>query len=51
MSRPRPTHTLAHLSDTHITGDGASVGGVVDARARLRQALEVLTSWNVGCDA
>ncbi len=51
MSRPRPTHTLAHLSDTHITGDGAPVGGVVDARARLRQALEVLTSWNVGCDA
>ncbi len=51
MSRPRPTHTVAHLSDTHITGDGTPVGGVVDARARLRQALDVLTSWNVACDA
>ena len=51
MPRPRPRRTLAHLSDLHITGDGSLVGGVVDARARLAAALEVLTSWNVACDA
>ncbi len=49
--RRHPTHRFAHLSDTHITGDGALVGGVVDARAQLRRALEVLTSWNARCDA
>lgn len=50
-SRPRPRHVLAHLSDTHLTGDGSLVGGVVDARAQLRTALDVLTTWNVRCDA
>lgn len=51
MARPRPTRTLAHLSDLHITGDGSRVGGVVDTRARVTAALDVLTSWNVACDA
>lgn len=51
MARPRPTRTLAHLSDLHITGDGSLVGGVVDVRARLESALAVLTTWNVACDA
>lgn len=51
MHRPRPTRTLAQLSDLHITGDGSLVGGVVDVRARLLSALSVLTTWNVACDA
>lgn len=51
MARPRPTRTIAHLSDLHINGDGSLLGGVVDARARLAEALGVLTSWNVACDA
>lgn len=50
-ARRVPTHRIAHLSDTHITGDGSLVGGVVDARAQLDRALGVLTSWNVPCDA
>lgn len=49
--RRLPTHRLAHLSDTHITGDASLVGGVVDARGQLVRALEVLTSWNARCDA
>ena len=49
--RRYPTHRLAHLSDLHVTGDGSPVGGVVDARAQLLRALEVLTSWNLRCDA
>lgn len=49
--RRHPTHRLAHLSDLHVTGDGSPVGGVVDARAQLLRALEVLTSWNLRCDA
>lgn len=49
--RPLPRYTLAHLSDPHLTGDGSPVGGAVDPRARLSRALEVLTSWNVACDA
>lgn len=51
MPRPRPARTLAQLSDLHITGDGSLVGGVVDVRARLLSALDVLTTWNVSCDA
>lgn len=53
MTPPRrhPTHVVAHLSDTHLTGDGSLVGGVVDADAQLDAALAVLTSWNVRCDA
>ena len=49
--RRHPTHRVAHVSDTHITGDGSLVGGVVDARAQLLRALDVLTSWNARCDA
>lgn len=49
--RRHPTHVVAHLSDTHLTADGALVDGVVDADARLGEALAVLTSWNVRCDA
>jgi len=49
--RRHPTHRFAHLSDPHVTGDGSPVGGVVDARAQLARALEVLTSWNARCDA
>ena len=51
MTRRHPTHRVAHVSDTHITGDGSLVGGVVDARAQLLRALDVLTTWNARCDA
>ncbi|WP_232549131.1 metallophosphoesterase [Propioniciclava soli] len=51
LSRPRPRHVLAHLSDLHLTGDGSRIDGVVDARARLTAALDVLTTWGVRCDA
>lgn len=49
--RRHPSHRVAHVSDTHLTGDRSPVGGVVDARAQLVRALDVLTSWNVDCDA
>lgn len=49
--RRHPSHRVAHVSDTHITGDRSLVGGVVDVRAQLLRALEVLTSWNARCDA
>ncbi len=51
MSRPTPRHTLAHLSDLHLTGDGSGVGGVVEPRERLEAALAVLTSWRLPVDA
>ena len=36
--------TIAHLSDTHLQGPG-------DPLRHLERALEVLTTWNVRCDA
>lgn len=51
MTRPRPLG-IAHLSDPHIRPAGrVAVGGVVDSRAVLVRALEVLTTWDVGCAA
>lgn len=49
--RPTPRLRLAHLSDLHVTGDGSPVGGTVDTRARVREALAVLTSWRLRVDA
>lgn len=49
--RRHARHVLAHLSDPHLTGDGSRVGGVVDATARLDAALDVLTTWDITCDA
>lgn len=44
-------HRIAHLSDCHLRPASGLVGGVVDADARLRRAIEVLTSWDKPCDA
>lgn len=45
-------HVIAHLSDTHLRpASDPLVGGVVDAEAQLRRAIDVLTRWDVRCDA
>lgn len=52
MARRAPTHVVAHLSDLHLRpASDPLVDGVVDARARLVRAVEVLTGWDVECDA
>ena len=38
----RPTHVLAHLSDTHLTSAGIRYNGVIDADAALDRAVAVL---------
>src|SRR5664279_4009156 len=38
----RPTHVLAHLSDTHLTAAGIRYNGVLDADAALERAVAVL---------
>ncbi len=37
-----PTHTVAHLSDTHLTSRGVRYNGVLDADAALHRAVAVL---------
>ncbi|MFV0452716.1 MAG: metallophosphoesterase [Propioniciclava sp.] len=44
-------YVLAHLSDLHLRGDGDLVGGVVDTRAHLEDALAVLDGWGSEVDA
>jgi Icc protein len=36
---PDPTHTIAHVSDTHLLGGGRLLYGAIDSAARLEQAL------------
>lgn len=38
----RPTHVLAHLSDTHLTSAGVKYNGVLDSGAALDRAIAVL---------
>jgi Icc protein len=38
----RPTHVIAHLSDTHLTAPGVRYNGVLDADAALARAVTVL---------
>lgn len=40
---PRPSHVVAHISDTHLLADGVLQLGAVDTVAHLRQALDRLT--------
>ncbi len=48
----RPRYTLAHLSDLHVRpAADPLVGGVVDSLARTRRLIDVLTAWDVPCDA
>src|SRR5664279_891754 len=35
----RPTHVIAHLSDTHLTSAGVRYNGVLDSDAALHRAL------------
>ena len=39
---PAPSHTIAHISDTHLLGEGRRLYGVVEGEANLRQALAQL---------
>ena len=39
---PAPSHTIAHISDTHFLGGGRKLYGVVETEQNLRQALEQL---------
>ncbi len=38
----RPTHVIAHLSDTHLTAPGVAYNGVLDADAALDRTVAVL---------
>lgn len=40
----RPTHVLAHLSDTHLTPAGTRYNGSIDADAALANAVAVLAA-------
>lgn len=46
----RPTHCVAHLSDTHLVADGPLYGDV-DAEARLRRIIEKLLASQDRLDA
>jgi 3',5'-cyclic AMP phosphodiesterase CpdA len=39
---PAPAHVIAHLSDTHLLGEGRRLYGKVETERNLRQALEQL---------
>jgi Icc protein len=39
---PAPTHVIAHISDTHLLGEGRRLYDVVENEANLRQALTQL---------
>src|SRR6476661_5425364 len=40
----RPSHVIAHLSDTHLTSAGVRYNGVLDADAALGRAVAVLSA-------
>ena len=44
----RPTHLIAHLSDTHLTSAGVRYNGVIDADAALARAVAVLRQAAAG---
>lgn len=46
-----PTHTIAHLSDTHFLADGAPLYGAVDTVTRLTEALDRLAERGEALDA
>ncbi len=43
---PDPTHTIAHVSDTHLLGGGRLQYGAIDTVARLEQAITRLGRLN-----
>lgn len=48
---PRPSHTLVHLSDTHLLAGDARLGGRYDVDANLRRTLERVEGLGVRPDA
>ncbi|GAA2174454.1 3',5'-cyclic adenosine monophosphate phosphodiesterase CpdA [Agrococcus versicolor] len=48
---PAPSVVLAHLTDLHVTGEGAPLYGIVDSTASLARALERLEASDVAPDA
>ncbi len=46
--RERPSHVIAHLSDTHLTSAGVRYNGVLDADAALDRAVAVLAAAVAG---
>lgn len=48
---PRPTHSVVHISDTHLIGGDADLYGGVDATATLRQILGELSGSGTTFDA
>ncbi|WP_299518201.1 metallophosphoesterase [uncultured Serinicoccus sp.] len=48
---PAPLRTVAHVSDTHLLGDGARQFGAIDTTAHAREALERLTRLDPAPDA
>ena len=48
LAPERPTHLLAHLSDTHLTSPGVAYNGVIDADATLDRAVQMLRAAIAG---
>lgn len=48
---PRPSHTLLHITDTHLVGGDELLYGTVDADARVRQILADIRASQVQPDA
>ncbi|UYP20168.1 phosphodiesterase [Rhodococcus sp. Z13] len=48
---PRPSHTLLHLTDTHLVGGEERLYGAVDADTRLGQILDDIRASQVKPDA
>ncbi|MDO2381554.1 3',5'-cyclic adenosine monophosphate phosphodiesterase CpdA [Rhodococcus ruber] len=48
---PRPSHTLLHITDTHLVGGDELLYGTVDADARVQQILADIRASGVQPDA
>src|SRR3978361_1771693 len=44
---PAPTHTIAHVSDTHFLAEGALLFGAVETERNLRRAMQQLANSGV----
>lgn len=48
---PEPTHTIVHLSDTHLRAGGAALYDAVDTEGNARLAMERLVASGIRADA
>ncbi|MEE2031341.1 phosphodiesterase [Rhodococcus chondri] len=48
---PKPSHTLLHISDTHLVGGDELLYGTVDSDAHIRQVVEDVRASGVRPDA